>query len=170
MRSILEIPEVSTEHLPEVKSLVNQLGLLLEENKYAQGADGQVVFEEPEIDQEARSALMRLNVLTGKTHGMLKFAFFWENTSLDDMAMSLLLPKSPAVHDVTVEEICEIVEMIDSGCLEDYLLTYYMDLLKNSLILEHVSDYIFNPQMYGLPEDACARDRAVKMKSDGFKL
>lgn len=129
MRKILEYPQIDRTKLDTVKTLIDSIA------EYANGDYSR------ELDE--------LNHITGKEHDVRCFFEYWGWTDLDTLAEQALTPEPPCVRDLSKDEIKEMVSIIKKSMesLDDVKTEYYEELLRRSLPLYDVQEYI------GLEED-----------------
>ncbi|MBO5033897.1 MAG: hypothetical protein J6D08_18825 [Lachnospiraceae bacterium] len=126
MRKVLEFPQIDEQKLEFVQELIDSIA--------------------EKVDKDCRGELNRLNSITGKEHTAVEFAEYWGWTDLESLARITLTPEPPCIHDLTKTEIEEIIAVI-KDCLisvEDDKADYYIGLLRKSLPLTNVMDYIMS--------------------------
>lgn len=99
--------------------------------------------------------LAALSALTGKLHDEMEFLEYWSWTDLDALARMTLAPEPPLVRDLTQEDLVELAAVIQH-CLvagPEYVAHYYLEMLRKSLALPGIRDYIVSAQT---PEEAAA--------------
>lgn len=167
MRALMHLPGIDLQNLNELRELVTQIVDML--NGYDVRADehAQIVFQDDGVGQGFQEKLARLNLLTGKVNNPFALVEVLQKNTLDDVAMQLLQPKPPALPDLTPDEVAEIVSEIVKPEIKTYHAAYYIELLRNSLLLPEVKDYIEHPENWGMPSDASVKVIAQKMYEDG---
>lgn len=124
MREVLNYPQPDRKKLDIVKRLIDAI---------AENPDGGCGGE-----------LSELNRIVGKAYTALDFAEYWGWTDLDTLAERALTAEPPCVHDLSRDEMKEIVSVIKKAVilLDDNKAEYYMELLHRSLPLLNVQSYI----------------------------
>lgn len=166
MRLLLHLPEVSTENLSEVCELMIQIVDMLNGYDARANTHGQITFHEDGVEQSFQEKLARLNLLTGKVNSPLILAEALQKNALKDVAMQALQPKPPVLLDLTVEEVAKLIAEIIKPGIKAYQVSYYIELLRNSLLLPEAQDYIEHPENWGLPSNADIEVIARKMYED----
>ena len=125
MRDILNLPQIDTSKLEEVKLLIDNIA---------------------ENVADCNEKMKALEQITGKQHDAMEFAEYWGWTDLDTLAEKTLLPEPPYVPDLTHEEVAEIVKIIKENLMtgEDAKAEYYVALLHRSLPLADVMRYVMS--------------------------
>lgn len=84
--------------------------------------------------------------LTKKDIDIAIFEKYYEHSSAEEMAAAALIPEPPAVPDMSLEELVQVVKLFSQeDIIEGNYTDYYLKLLEKSLHLSDVSDYIFWP-------------------------
>ena len=124
MREILHYPQIDRQKLDMVKKLIENI---------ADNPNGDGCHE-----------LSELNRITGKQYSEMYFNEYWGWTDLDTLAKNVLTPEPPCIHDLSRDEMKEIVSIIKNALisLDDNKAAYYMELLHKSLPLSDVRRYI----------------------------
>lgn len=126
MREVFEFPQIDGQKLKLVQELIESIA--------------------EKVGQDCSGELNRLNSITGREHTAVEFAEYWGWTDLESLARVTLTPEPPSIHNLTKTEIEEIIAII-KDCLilvEDDKAQYYIGLLRKSLPLTNVIDYIMS--------------------------
>lgn len=169
MRALMHLPEIDTQNLNEIRELLTQIVDML--NGYDVRADkhAQIIFHDENVGQSFQEKLARLNLLTGKVNNPLMLVEDLQKNLLDDVIMQALQPKPPALPDLTLNEVVEVVREIVKPDIKAYQSAYYIELLRNSLLLPEVQDYIEHPENWGMASQAPIEIIAQKMYEDGIE-
>lgn len=108
----------------------------------------------------------QLKELTGKSDiDANSFAEYWEWTTLEDLAYSVLMPV-PACKGLSDDEIADIVTKIINCEYSEPETDYYLKALELETGLVNISDYIFYPDSVGLSLQADISEIISKILSD----
>ena len=143
MREVLNYPQIDRQKLEIVKELIDSIA------------------EKPNGD--CSHELSELTRITGKLNTAISFAEYWGWTDLDTLAEKVLTAEPPRIHDLTKDEIEEIVSIVRAcfrSC-EDNKAEYYMELLHKSLPLSNVIDYIMSKD-----DEATVASKMISASSD----
>ena len=126
MREALNYPQPDLQKLETVRKLINYIA--------------------ETSDHDYTEELRELNDITGKFYEAMEFAEYWSFTDLDTMALKALTAEPPCIHDLTKDEIEEIVRIVRTSLLSgnDSKAEYYMELLHMYLSLTDVLDYFMS--------------------------
>jgi hypothetical protein len=163
MRDLLRPPSYNKDALPELIAAIEELGERIEERRRLdllsdarQHADSRIT----ELSEVIRR-------LTKKDIDIAIFEEYYEHSSAEEMAAAALIPEPPAVTDMSLEELVQVVKLFSQeDIIEGNYTDYYLKLLEKSFHLSEVSDYIFWPDQHGLNLDATEEEIAAKIYID----
>lgn len=142
------------DNLYELMDTVDRIAEILETG-YEQDSDGEFEY----LSQ-------RLEELTGRTDiDTSSFAGYYNRTSLEELARSLLLP-IPERQGLSDNELESIIFDVCEGDLSDSELAYYIEVLRLETGLTDIYDYLFYPNMVGLDYHADTSQIAEKIFLD----
>ncbi len=125
------------------------------------------MMENEGITEDVKALEKELTELTGKKQNIEDYRFYSAVTSLEEIAKSALMPE-PQKEDVTEDKIREVVLTFleKSESEQDYWLKW----LKINTGCS--SDYLFYPELVGLPRDASMEqivEKIVEVWKEGCK-
>lgn len=151
----MEYPKIDETKLPIVKEIITKIEYLCVDKDY------------DEESQEVKELIYKLQEVTGKQHFNIKsFAYYSSYTSLDEIAISTLLP-IPQKTGLSNEQIKELVIKISNVEFDDAIMEYFLDVLKVETGLRNITDYIYYPDQLGMEMNAsidCIIERIIKDK------
>lgn len=154
--------------LPEVKSLIDSIATILEENILDIEENDKVIFESEEIEKKVKEQEARLKEITHKQVNFIDFIAYWSHSDLEDIATQLLFPEPPCIKDISEDELTELLEeFVKLEQIDIIHEEYYIELLKKSFGLSDIVDYIFYPDSKGISDEP--REIAKKIIEDSKK-
>lgn len=125
LRKELEPNNSTVEFKNELKSKIEQIELLLENEKTAIG----------EIEE--------FNKLTGREYDEYYFLNYWRSISIDDFVDEASNPYPVKLNDITKDELIELVRRIED--IETYGndTGFYLEVLSANIMMPNISDLIF---------------------------
>jgi hypothetical protein len=163
LRKELQPPKIDTKLVSELMELIEEISELGEEyyEEYYEKKEKTVLNERME----------ELNSKVEKVYEPMSFIQYWEAVSLEDLAKEVALPNPPIVRDITIDEVTSIIEMIVNleapeeiekvEEVEPYI-SYYIELIEQSLPHDNISDMIYWYEVEEYGHEPSSREIAEK--------
>lgn len=134
MRDLLQYPFVNLMRQEEVFFVLKEMSKCKPEG---------VSYKSEVADAgKQQELLILLGKLTGKVFSMAYLDTLMQQYALDVLPLVLLQPKPPAVFDITVDEVAEVLVVLLDAQTMLHQKIYYKELLQKSLLLSDIDDYL----------------------------
>lgn len=134
MRDLLQYPFVNLTLQEEISCVLKEMSECRQEGVFYNSEAADAVKQQ--------ELLILLGTLTGKVFSMAYLDVLMQQYTLDVLPLILLQPKPPAVFDITVAEVAEVLVVLLDAQTMPHQKMYYKDLLQKSLLLSDIDDYL----------------------------
>lgn len=134
MRDVLQYPFVNLVRQEEIFSVLQEISKCRPKG---------ISYKSEVADAgKPQELVILLGKLTGKVFSMSYLNTLMQQYALDILSLVLLQPKPPAVFDITVDEVAEVLAVLLDAQTLSHQKMYYKELLQKSLLLSDIDDYL----------------------------